>query len=141
MQACRQTNQIQALVNTSLLTEKRRKKKKLKSRKERNKHKALLKLTHHKAPPSSHPPASQTPPTAPIPSSEEPALAGHLLLGHRLPSDSAHFHYSHLEAARNGGIPIFIQERLEERQKRRGDAESTDRLIDEVSGSGRSKHD
>lgn len=32
------------------------------------------------------------------------------------------------EAPKNNGIPIFIQERLDERQKKREDMESTERL-------------
>ncbi len=91
-------------------------------------------MTHHKAPPPSHPPAPSSLPSQPT--TEDPLAAGHLAVGHRMSNDSTHFQYSHLEAARNGGIPIFTQERLEERQKRRGDAESTEKLPDDVSETG-----
>ena len=42
---------------------------------------------------------------------------------------------STLEVARNGGIPVFVQERLEERQKRREEGEQTDRHSDHEASS------
>lgn len=57
--------------------------------------------------------------------------------GARRPSLGATpYRYSPVEVARNGGIPIFIQERIEERQKRRSDVESSERLTDDVWGRG-----
>lgn len=57
--------------------------------------------------------------------------------GARRPSLGATpYQYSPVEVARNGGIPIFIQERIEERQKRRSDVESSERLTDDVWGRG-----
>ena len=74
------------------------------------------------------PPSSSPPPIA-----EETLKESLSLIRYRVPSDPAHFHYSPLEAARNGGIPTFIQERIEERQKRRSDMECSERFSDEVS--------
>ena len=52
---------------------------------------------------------------------------------HRPPSLVATpYRYSPLEVARNGGIPTFVQERIEERQKKKSDVESSERLSDEV---------
>ena len=52
---------------------------------------------------------------------------------HRPPSLGATpYRYSPLEVARNGGIPTFVQERIEERQKKKSDVESSERLSDEV---------
>ena len=52
---------------------------------------------------------------------------------HRPPSLVATpYRYSPLEVARNGGIPTFVRERIEERQKKKSDMESSERLSDEV---------
>ena len=48
------------------------------------------------------------------------------------PAEMTPFRYSPVDVARNGGIPVFVQERLEERQRRRGSTESTDRLLEEL---------
>ena len=123
---CVQSSKERFFVVVFSLSEKKKKRKKLKSRKERNKHKVLLKLTHHK--PQTNPlPTTQPPPPSLVETMKD------LPSGNRRPSiESASFHYSHLEAARNGGIPIFIQERIQERQKRRGEVDSTERLSDKV---------
>lgn len=124
------------------MRERKKKKKKLKSRRERNKRKAILKLSHYvktapSAPsvstsnpgPVNHHPAFVMPPTQP------PAAS------HDLKKTTAGMGEGFLtspvggmgEGSKNNGIPIFIQERLEERQKRRSDTESMERLLsDEV---------
>ncbi len=112
-----------------LAKERRRKNKKLKSRRERNKQKAIhqkaiLKLTHHSKPvsttsnhPSFIPPVSH----APVVSRDQAARKAVVVEG----SCSA------TDAAKNNGIPIFVQERLEERNRKRGEGGSEERLLAE----------
>lgn len=113
-----------------MMKARKKKKKKLKSRRERNKHKALLKLTHHTS--TKH---------HPLPSHITPSTQPAILSTY---TNESNRKYSSLESQsiridpsdptpRNGGIPIFVQERLEERVKRRGDADSAcERQSDEV---------
>ena len=118
----------------------KKKRKKLKSRRERDKKKAMLKMTHAvakvEAPPTAPPtnPTSSAFITQTVPNQQPLILTYH--------HDNAHapinqrsvvdFSYVPNEVARNGGIPVFIQERLDERQKRRSDAESAEKISDEV---------
>ena len=102
----------------------RNKKKKLKSRKERNKRKALLKMNHNRtlsmpASSVSQPTVSTEAPhhtkrTKPEPKEEKEKKSESIarqqscdVLGCSHPS------------SRNGGIPLFVQERLDERQRKR----------------------
>ena len=117
------------------------KKKKLKSRKERNKQKALLKMNHqpmYSTPPSSIPqPAleahASTQGSKRTKASEvkeegssEPAHTSNLthqscdMLG-SLPSTTQ-------PLTHNGGIPTFVQDRLEERQRRREEEDNSEAL-------------
>ena len=113
-----------------MMKARKKKKKKLKSRRERDKHKALLKLTHHTpTKPTPQPPPSQIAP------STNPTVLSYNEFNKKLTNlDSQLYRFNQTEATpRNGGIPIFIKERIEERVKRRSDAESAaDRFSDEV---------
>ena len=121
----------------------RKRKKKLKSRRERNKKKALLKMTHSVsksvappiAPPTQPPPmmssafiTQQSQPTV-VSYHDSGGPSGHAPLALTNQRSVGEFSYIPNEVARNGGIPVFIQERLDERQKRRSDIESG---VDEV---------
>lgn len=122
-----------------LAKERKKKKKKLKSRRERNKRKAILKLSHYsKTTHPHHTPANQQPGLTPNPSGLFPPPLAALSPEEKKSnpnsgiSERAPLNSSLSEAPKNNGIPIFIQERLDERQKRRGDTESTERLYTEV---------
>ena len=111
-----------------LARDRKRKKKKLKSRRERNKQKAIviLKLSHQQskqAPSaSSHhaasfiPLASRTPTTATAAPHEEKKSATE-----RAEGSTSLLSGGVTDTHKNNGIPIFVQERLEERNKRKGD--------------------
>ena len=120
-----------------LLVKEARKKrrKKLKSRRERNKKKALLKMTHvvSKAVAPQAAPPPQAPAVAQHHTPNQPLiLSYHHDNSHVSHQSLAEFSYTPNDVARNGGIPVFIQERLDERQRRRSDVESAERLSDEV---------
>jgi hypothetical protein len=111
----------------------KRRKKKLKSRRERNKKKALLKMTHAVskavAPPTVPPiqppmmsSAFITQPSQPAVVSYRDSSNGPLALTNQ--RSVGEFSYIPNEVARKGGIPVFVQERLDERQKKRSDVES-----------------
>ena len=113
----------------------KKRKKKLKSRRERNKKKALLKMTHAVskavAPPTQPPMMSSafiTQQSQPTVVSYHPhhnnGPGGHAPLVLTNQRSVGEFSYIPNEVARNGGIPVFIQERLDERQKRRSDIDS-----------------
>ena len=116
----------------------KKRKKKLKSRRERNKKKALLKMTHAVskavAPPTvppNQPPmmssafiTQQSQPTVVSYHDNNSGSGGHAPLALTTQRSVAEFSYIPNEIARNGGIPVFIQERLDERQKKRSDVDS-----------------
>ena len=114
----------------------KKRKKKLKSRRERNKKKALLKMTKVVAPPPAPPTqtTASTFVTEHVPAQQPLILSYH----HDNTHSPAHqksiveFSYTPNDVARNGGIPVFIQERIDERQKRRSDADSAEKFSDEV---------
>ena len=127
----------------------KKRKKKLKSRRERNKKKALLKMTHvvskAVAPPTVPPTQPPVMSSAFITQQSQPTVVtyhshqdngqgGHAPLALTNQRSVGEFSYIPNEVARNGGIPVFIQERLDERQKRRSDVESGERYSDEVQG-------
>ena len=121
----------------------KKRKKKLKSRRERNKKKALLKMTHAMSKATVTPTQPPMMPSAFITQQSQPMVVSYhhhhdngSSVGH-VPAvinqrSVGEFSYIPNEVARNGGIPVFIQERLDERQKRRSDIESGERLSDEV---------
>ena len=127
-------------VNIVAREARKKRKKKLKSRRERDKKKALLKMTHAiskvEAPPTAPPtnPTSSAFITQSAPTQQPLILTYHHDNAHALTNQRsvADFSYVPNEVARNGGIPVFIQERLDERQKKRSDAESAEKIPDEV---------
>ena len=119
----------------------KRRKKKLKSRRERNKKKALLKMTHAVSKSVTLPTAPPTQPPA-MSSAFITQLSQPVVVSYHHHHDNGHvplttqrsvgeLSYIPNEVARNGGIPVFIQERLDERTRRRSDVESRERT-DEV---------
>ena len=117
----------------------KKRKKKLKSRRERNKKKALLKMTHAVskvvAPPTAPPTQPPMMSSAFITQQSQPTVVSYHDNSHGSPGGHAplvltnqrsvaEFSYVPNEVARNGGIPVFIQERLDERQKKRSDVDS-----------------
>ena len=113
----------------------KKRKKKLKSRRERNKKKALLKMTHAVskavAPPIAPPTQPPMMSSAFLTQQSQPTVvsyhdnnSGHAPLALTTQRSVAEFSYIPNEVARNGGIPVFIQERLDERQKKRSDVDS-----------------
>lgn len=111
-----------------LAKERKRKKKKLKSRRERNKRKAILKLSHitknHVSSESAHHvPALPPPPTSssnPLHTSDDKKSTAEIVLS---PPGTMG------ENPKNGGVPIFVQERLEGRSRRKLDVESTTEIL------------
>ena len=108
----------------------KKKKKRLKSRRERNKRKAILKMSHYNTgrpvPSSStHLPSPTNQPRHSTPIAEEEK---------KIPSESGSLVSGLGEAPKNNGIPIFIQERLDERQKKKNDTDSvpTDEVIENL---------
>ena len=100
------------------------KKKKLKSRKERNRRKAMLKMNHHRSlsipAPSDSRPTGSTEGTTKKTKRREMKLDEKQKRSERMtqqqPCDI--LESSH-PSSQNGGIPLFVQERLEERHRRR----------------------
>ena len=121
----------------------KKKKKKLKSRRERNKKKAMLKMTHVVSKVMAPPPLLPTTQamtisaflTQHVPVEQPLILSYHHDNTTSQPNQKnlAEFSYTPNDVARNGGIPVFIQERIDERQKKRSDAESAERFSDDVS--------
>ena len=114
---------------------KTKKKKKLKSRKERNKRKALLKMNHHRilsvqspsVPQSTISTKTPTPKKYQLKEEEkdnksEPTTTTQQSSGGVLSSSHPLPH--------NGGIPLFVQERLEERQRKREEEDSSDVIFE-----------
>ena len=104
-----------------------KKKKKLKSRKERNKQKALLKMNHQRV---YSIPATSIPNSIPISHSEKSKEMGRKAEKESECAQEPSEILGSQELARNGGIPMFIQGRLEERQKKRMDEDSGDGVSD-----------
>ena len=121
----------------------KKKRKKLKSRRERDKKKALLKMTHIMskvmAPPPD-PPTTQAMTSSAVITEHAPVQQPLILSYHHDNTSNSpanqrnlvEFSYTPSDIARNGGIPVFIQERIDERQRRRSDAESAEHFSEEV---------
>ena len=108
---------------------KTKKKKKLKTRKERNKQKALLKMNHHRV---YSIPTSSIPHPVLFTESQGSEKAKNEDKGERKRETTTQQSYDILSShalTHNGGIPMFVQERLEERQKRREEDNSSDALV------------
>ena len=108
----------------------KKKKKKLKSRKERNKQKALLKMNHQRVY-SVH--TAPIPPAAVLADSQSPEKAKREQREDTKSETVTQQSYDILSShplAHNGGIPTFVQERMEERQKRREEEDSSDVLVE-----------
>ena len=111
-----------------LARERRRRKKKLKSRRERNKRKAILKLSHftkNSAPSSHAPPSLPPPPPQPTSIINQPHVSDDKKSTVEMVSPLSGLG----ETSKNNGIPVFVQERLEERNKKKMDAESTTEIL------------
>ena len=119
-----------------LAKERKRKKKKLKSRRERNKRKAILKLSHipksHALPSGSGHASSLPPPPGSITNpSNQSQLSDDKKSDDKKGVAELVSPLGGLgEAPKNNGIPMFVQERIEERMKRN---ESSEILLNEAS--------
>ena len=114
---------------------KTKKKKKLKSRKERNKRKALLKMNHHRmlsipTPPSVPQSTVHTKTRAQKRSLPETKEERDRRMEPTTTQESCGTLSTCHPSSHHGGIPLFVQERLEERQRRKEEEGSSDAVIE-----------